>query len=388
MRLRSRRIITPGGVVAGEVVVSEGRIVEVVPGDDPVDEASAQALDLGDDWLAPGFIDLHVHGGGGAQCNTDDPAEVLAMARFHATHGTTGLLATTVAAPVGELETALRTIAACAGGAASGGDGHGAAVLGAHLEGPFLSPERPGAMDPAAFAAPDAAVLGRLLDAGGGSVRMMTLAPELPGALELVSSLVAGGAVASVGHSDARYADVAAAARAGARSATHTFNAMRPLHHREPGVLGAVLDLAEINCELICDGVHVDPAALRLVLRSKGLTGVRLVTDAMQAAGMPDGSYRLGGAAVEVRDGRAVITGGGSIAGSTLTMDAAVRNAVGFLHVSVEVAVAFASRNPARVLGLHESKGAIAPGFDADLVVLDEELGCHATMVAGAWVSA
>ncbi len=381
MRLRSQRIVTPSGVVAGDVVVSGGRIVEVAP----VDEASAQTLDLGDRWLAPGFIDLHVHGGGGAQCNTDDPSEVLAMARFHATHGTTGLLATTVAAPSAELERALRAIASCAGRERAG-DAHSAAVLGAHLEGPFLSPERPGAMDPSAFLAPDADVLMRLLDAGGGSVRMMTVAPELPGALELISAVVSAGAVASVGHSDARYADVAAAVQAGARSATHTFNAMRPLHHREPGVLGAVLDLAEINCEMICDGVHVDPVALRLVLRCKGLGGVRLVTDAMQAAGMPDGSYRLGDATVDVLDGRAVIAGGGSIAGSTLTMDAAVRNAVRFLPVSVADAVAVASRNPARVLGLHESKGAITAGFDADLVVLDDELRCCGTMVAGTWV--
>jgi N-acetylglucosamine-6-phosphate deacetylase len=370
MRLRSERIVTPHGVVAGEVAVAEGRIASVDEG-----TCGASAMDLGDRWLAPGFIDVHVHGGGGAQCNTDDPAEVRAMARFHAEHGTTAMLATTVAAPVEELEVALRTIASCAS----------PTVFGAHLEGPFLSDERPGAMDPSTFVPPDADLLNRLLSAGGGAVRMMTLAPELTGSLELIAALVKSNVVASIGHSDARYHEVLAAAQAGARSATHTFNAMRPLHHREPGVVGAVLDLAALNCEMICDGVHVNPAVLRLVLRAKGLDGVRLVTDAMQAAGMADGAYRLGDADVEVVDGRATIAGGGSIAGSTLTMDTAVRNAVNLLDVSVEDAVAMASLNPARVLGLHASKGAIAAGLDADLVVLDDELRCRGTMVGGYW---
>jgi N-acetylglucosamine-6-phosphate deacetylase len=342
-----------------------------------VDQALAgpESVDLGDRWLAPGFIDTHVHGGAGAQCNTDDPAEVQAMARFHAEHGTTAMLATTVAAPVDELEVALRTIATC----------NSPTVLGAHLEGPFLSQERPGAMNPDTFIAPDTVTLARLMEAAGGVVRMMTLAPELPGSLELIGALIQENVVVSVGHSDARYDEVVAAARAGARSVTHTFNAMSPLHHREPGVVGAALDLAELHCELICDGIHVSPPALRLVA-AKGREGVRLVTDAMQAAGMADGSYRLGGADVEVVEGRATIAGGGAIAGSTLTMDAAVRNAVAFLNVSVADAVAMASSSPARLLGLHDSKGSIAPGFDADLVVLDDQLRCSATMVGGTWV--
>jgi N-acetylglucosamine-6-phosphate deacetylase len=371
MRLRSERIITPQGVVAGEVAIAGSRIASV-------DQALAgpESVDLGDRWLAPGFIDTHVHGGAGAQCNTDDPAEVEAMAGFHAEHGTTAMLATTVAATVHELEAALRAIAAC----------DSPTVFGAHLEGPFLSQERPGAMNPDTFITPDTAALARLMEAAGGVVRMMTLAPELPGSLELIGALIQENVVVSVGHSDARYDEVVAAARAGARSVTHTYNAMSPLHHREPGVVGAALDLAELNCELICDGIHVSPTALRLVMAAKGREGVRLVTDAMQAAGMADGSYRLGGADVEVVEGRATIAGGGAIAGSTLTMDAAVRSAVEFLNVSVADAVALASSSPARLLGLHDSKGSIAPGFDADLVVLDEGLRCSATMVGGTWV--
>jgi N-acetylglucosamine-6-phosphate deacetylase len=174
---------------------------------------------------------------------------------------------------------------------------------------------------------------------------------------------------------------------AGARSATHLFNAMRPLHHREPGAVGAVLDCDALSCELICDGLHVDPAALRLAWRAKGTGGVRLVTDAMQAAGMPDGTYMLGGAPVEVRSGRTRLGSGEVIAGSTLTMDVALRNAVRFLRVPVADASAMASQNPARVLGIERRKGAIAAGLDADLVVLDDSLHVCATMVEGGWVS-
>jgi N-acetylglucosamine-6-phosphate deacetylase len=376
MRFRSERIVTPGGTIAGEVIVEGARIREVRG--DPV-PAGGATLELGNRWIVPGFIDLHVHGGGGAQCNTADPEEIASVARFHAAHGTTALLATTVAAPVQELEAALRAIADCT-------EPRGAAVLGAHLEGPFLSPARPGAMDPAAFAAPDPDVLARLLAAGDGCARLMTIAPELPGALELIGSLAGAGVVASIGHTDATYVQARAAVDAGARAATHVFNAMRPMHHREPGVLGAVLDLPEVMCELICDGVHVDPVALRLAHRAKGTAGIGLVTDAIAGAGMPDGEYRLGAASVSVVDGRATVDGGEVLAGSTLTMDAAVRNAVGFLDVSVEEAVTLASGNPARLLGLDARKGKLAPGFDADLVVLDDELQVRGTLARGEWL--
>ena len=381
MRLRSERIVTPGGTVGGEVVVREGRILDVVPRrrGRASPAGSGPVVELDRRWVVPGYIDTHVHGGGGACANADDPDEITSMARFHAAHGTTALLATTIPAPVDELEAAARAIAR------SASRREGAGVLGAHLEGPFLSPGRAGALDPEAFLEPDPAVLARLLTAGAGSIRVMTIAPELPGAPELIDSLVSRGVVTSLGHTDATYAQARAAVRRGARGATHLFNAMRPLHHREPGVAGAVLDLPEVSCELICDGIHVDPAALRLALRAKGTKGVRLVTDAIHAAGMPDGSYRLAGAEVIVSAGRASVAGGGPIAGSTLTMDAAVRNAVRFLDLSLEEACIAASSNPARLLGLGDRKGAISPGLDADLVVLDEELRVCGTLIAGAW---
>lgn len=380
MRLRSERIVGPGGVVAGEVTVEDGRIAAV--GAVGSSTRCGEVVDLGANWLVPGFIDGHVHGGGGAQCNTADPDEVAAVARFHASHGTTGLVATTVAAPFDDLRVALTAIARCAD--SSGG----VSVLGAHVEGPFLSRSQPGAMDPDAFLAPDVGVAEQLLSAGQGRVLMMTVAPELPGALELIASLVRSGVAVSVGHSEASFAETVAGVRAGASSATHVFNAMPAFDHRDPGVVGAVLDCADVSCELICDGVHLAPAALRLVLRAKGAAGVRLVTDAIEAAGMPDGEYRLGELVVTVLNGQARIAGGGSLAGSTMTMDAAVRNAVKFLGVGVGEAVAMASTNPARLLGLGDRKGAIAAGMDADLVALDDRLFVTGVMVGGGWVVA
>ncbi len=378
MRLRSSRIITPDGTRAGVLVVRDGLIEDVLLDGDA--RRSAAEIDLGDAWLAPGFLDLHVHGGAGAQCNTADPDEIAAVARFHARHGTTGLLATTVAAPLEELESALGAIGRCTSEVSGG-----AAVLGAHLEGPFLSEAFPGAMNPEFFLVPAGAAWERLLRDGSQVLSMMTVAPELPGALELIAGLVEAGVVASLGHTDASYDDTVAAVQVGASAVTHLFNAMRPMHHRDPGIVGAALDLPGLSCELICDGLHVEGPTLRIALRSKGPSGVRLVTDAIEAAGMPDGDYRLGSATVTVRGGRATTPGTERLAGSTLTMAEAVRNAVWMLGVTVEDAVNLASANPARLLGIADRKGAIAAGSDADLVVLGDELDVRGTMVGGAW---
>jgi N-acetylglucosamine-6-phosphate deacetylase len=372
VRLRSERIVTPDGIRPGEVVVEDGRISSVGPPSNRHD----QLVDLEDRWLLPGYIDVHAHGGAGAQCNTADPEEVAAVARFHARHGTTGLLATTVAAPVDELCTALAAIARC--GAPN--------LLGAHLEGPFLNPERCGAMDPSLFATPDLRQLEQLLAAGASQLRLMTLAPELEGALEVVNRLRRAGVVASLGHTSASEEQTRDAVRAGASAATHLFNAMAPFHHRDPGAAGAVLDIREVSCELICDGLHVSPVAMRLAYRAKGSRGIRLVTDATAAAGMPDGEYRLGGRTISVADG-SPRGAGDAIAGSTLTMEAAVQNAVHLIGAPIEEVALMASTNSARLLGLERRKGTLAAGLDADLVVLNPALAVEATMVAGRWVT-
>ena len=376
--LRSERIVTAGGVLAGELRVAGGRIAAI--GARPARD-QVETIELGEHWLVPGFIDTHVHGGGGAQLHSSDPDELAAARRFHAAHGTTALLATTVSAPLAELRAVLAALARAAEPLAGG-----AAILGVHLEGPFVNPARAGAMDPATFLDPDRARLAELLAAAGGGVRMVTLAPELPGGLELIGALRRAGVVASIGHTDASYEQVGAAARAGARSVTHLYNAMRGLHHRAPGAVGAALELDGLQAELIGDGEHVSAPAARLALRSKGDRGLRLITDAVAAAGMPEGRYRLGATRIELAGSRAVLPATGTLAGSTLTMDAAVRWAVQALGLSPARALALASANPARLLGIGHRKGALAQAMDADLVVLDDELEVAGVMVAGAWV--
>jgi N-acetylglucosamine-6-phosphate deacetylase len=361
----------------GWLRVEGERIAALGTGDPPAADG-ARVRELGGRVLAPGFIDLHVHGAAGAEFLGAGPDELTAILRMHARGGTTGLLATTVTAAAEPLEAGVRALASA--GPVPGG----AAILGIHLEGPYLCAKRRGAQDERYLRPPDAAELDRLLAAG--PVRLITLAPELPGALDAIARLVGDGVVVSVGHTDATHAEAAAAFDAGARHATHLFNGMRPLHHREPGVIGAALDRPEVTCELICDGLHVDPVVMRLAQRLKGAEGTVLVTDAMAAAGLGDGAYRLGELPVRVRDGRVELDdGSGTLAGSTLTMGAAVRNAVRLVGVPLGEALRMASATPARLLGMEDRKGALAAGHDADLVVLDDDLQVAAAMVAGAW---
>jgi N-acetylglucosamine-6-phosphate deacetylase len=329
--------------------------------------------------LAPGFVDLHVHGGGGAQVGRD-PGAIAEVARFHVRHGTTALLATTVPAAEDALEETVRAAAAVAGQTPT----DRARVLGSHLEGPFVSAARPGALDVRHLRAPDRAELDRLLDAGGGTVRAIVVAPELPGALELIAAAAGAGVLVAMGHTDATYAEAIAGVEHGARGATHLFNAMRPLHHREPGIAGAALADERLTAELIADGVHVHPAALALAYAAKRAHGLALVTDAMQAAGLPDGDYALGDQPIVVAGGEAR-TAGGALAGSTLTMDRAVRVCVEQVGIPLADALAMASATPAALLGLRDGAGRIAPGVRADLVVLDAQLRAIGTMVGGAW---
>ncbi|HET9093539.1 MAG TPA: N-acetylglucosamine-6-phosphate deacetylase [Solirubrobacteraceae bacterium] len=372
------RVVTPDGVLSeGWVLVRGDRIVEVGatrPG------GEAPALDLAGAWLLPGYIDLHMHGGGGHSVAQSRHAMEAAVA-FHRSHGTTATLVSLVTAP----EEALREQLQWAAELTRRGAGSHGHVLGSHLEGPFLSPRRRGAQNADHMLPPDPALLERLLDAADGTLRMVTLAPELPGALALIEALQTSGVIAALGHSDATYAQAQAAIRAGARHATHLFNAMAPLLHREPGLVLAALE-GGLACELINDGSHLHPAVVRLVF---DLTdSPALVTDAIDATGVGDGRFWLGGQEVQVHGGEARLVASGSLAGSTLTMDRAVRNAVRSSGVGIERASAAASGVPARVLGLEGELGAIAAGHRADLVVLDDDLEVSAVMVAGAWCDA
>jgi N-acetylglucosamine-6-phosphate deacetylase len=360
------RVLTPYAE-HGWVAITGGRVDAVGAGSPP---PAAETRDLAGHVIAPGFVDLHVHGGGGATFMSGDPDDCVRAARFHAERGTTSLLATTLTAPPDVLERAVKAIAAA----------DDPMILGAHLEGPWLSELRRGAQDAASLRDPDPAELEAL--AASGTLMMVSLAPELPGALQLIPEIAGAGAVPAIAHTDATYDQAIAAIDAGARHAIHAFNGMRPLHHREPGVIGAVLD-APVTCELIADGLHVHPAVMRLVQRAKGDRTV-LVTDATEATGLPDGDYHLGAVPITVISGRAE-TAAGNLAGSTLTMDAAVRHAHEWLGVPLSDALAMATITPANVIGAAR-KGRLESGADADLVVLDAHLQPMATLIAGRWV--
>jgi N-acetylglucosamine-6-phosphate deacetylase len=373
--LAGGRVVTPDGVLTDAWVHVEGGVVASVDSDRPAVDAPVH--DLEGAWLLPGFLDLHMHGGGSHDV-ADSPTAMEGAVAFHRRHGTTATLVSLMTAPVDDLCEQLGWAAALVarGPAASG---H---VLGAHLEGPFLSPRRAGAQNPEHMITPDRSVLDRLAKAADGALRMVTLAPELAGAPALIEPLRRQGVIVALGHSDADYEEALAAIRAGANHATHLFNAMPSLHHRAPGLVGAAL-AADLPCELINDGRHVHPAVVRLVARA--ISCPVLVTDAIAASGVGDGMFMLGGQEVRVHGGEARLTRTGSLAGSTLTMDEALRRAVRDSGLSIEQASAAASANPARVLGLEATVGSIAPGRRADLVVLDDDLQVSAVMAAGAW---
>ncbi|GAA2733109.1 N-acetylglucosamine-6-phosphate deacetylase [Actinocorallia aurantiaca] len=355
------RLVTPSGVVEnGWLRVAGGRV-------DALGEGPAEGRDLDGAWVLPGFVDLHVHGGGGhsALASRDAIREAIA---FHRTHGTTSTLVSLVTSPLDRMAEAAGWIADLT---------EEGLVLGGHLEGPFLAHSRCGAQDPDALRAPDRAELGRLLDAGRGTIRQVTIAPELVNTngdtgLDLIRDLVARGVVAAIGHTDATYEQARAGIEAGARLVTHVFNGMRGLHHREPGPLLAAGEHPDVVLEVINDGVHLDDAVVRMLDRLAPRR-LALITDAIDATGIGDGDYLLGAMHVRVKDGQARLIENGSLAGSTLTMDAAVRRAVNDVGLPIETASHYASAVPARVLGLTD-RGTLTPGARADLVFLDDGL--------------
>jgi N-acetylglucosamine-6-phosphate deacetylase len=380
--IRGGRLVDPATGRDGlfDVLVENGKISAVGRGGtlDPAQlqmpgmDGELPVIDAKGFIVAPGFVDMHVHGGGGASFDAGTADAAVTVVRAHLAHGTTSMVASLVTDTHDVMTAAIKELSLLVD------DGM---LAGLHLEGPWLSPQRSGAHQPGSLAAPDPAAVESLLTAGGGSVRMVTLAPELPGALAAVGQLVDAGVVVGIGHTDATYDIARRALDAGASVGTHLFNAMRGLSHREPGPVGALLD-SDADVELIADGVHLHPSVLRTALRAKPGRSA-LVTDAMAGAAAADGDYRLGPMAIEVRDGVARLAGGGAIAGSTLTMDAAVRHCV---HEGVDLleAINAATATPARILGLAEA-GALEPGRLADLVVLDDDLRVLRVMRRGVW---
>jgi N-acetylglucosamine-6-phosphate deacetylase len=364
-----------GRIPAGWLLAQDGRIADYGAGPAP-DVQAERTLHVAGGILLPGFIDIHAHGGAGHEVMDATPEALRAIGRFYAAHGVTGYLATTWTAPLPAITAALGAIAA-----AMAGEPDGARLLGAHLEGPYISPGQAGAQDARHIRAADLHEMEALL--ASGVVRLVTLAPEIAGSAALIALCRERGVTVSAGHTAATYDEMVAAVAMGLSQTTHTYNAMGRFHQREPGVIGAALDLPGLRCEVIADGLHVHPAALRLLWRARGPGGVMLVTDAVRGAGLDEGAtYEQDGRTVTVRAGAARL-GDGTLAGSTLTMDAALRHLLVWTGAALDEAWRASSLTPAQAIGLGAQTGSIARGKDADLVLLDAGLRVMATIVGG-----
>ena len=361
----SGRIVRPGAVIPGHLDIHGPTILDVT-----------EDLTAPDDIVVPGFVDLHCHGGGGHTFTEGSADAARAAAGFHLRQGTTTMLASLVSSPFALMRDATAAFAPLA---AEG------VIAGIHFEGPYLSRVRCGAQNPAHLRDPSTEELAELIRIGAGAVRLVTVAPELPGALDAIRLLAGHGVLAALGHTDATYEQTLAGVAAGATVGTHVFNGMRPPHHREPGPVIALLDSAPVVCELVADGIHLHDGMLAFAARAAGPDRCALITDATDAAGMPDGTYGLGGQPVIVADRVARLERDGSIAGSTLTMDAALRRAVS-AGIPLPDAALMAATTPARALGLDDRLGALEAGLRADLVVLSADLEVKRVMRAGAWI--
>ncbi|MEV0640192.1 N-acetylglucosamine-6-phosphate deacetylase [Streptomyces sp. NPDC050619] len=370
LSLSGAHVVLPTGTVKnGQLVIEGTRITGTAP-------ENAQVINAEGHWLVPGFVDIHNHGGGGSSFSgtAEDAQKAI---HTHRTHGTTTLLASTVTDDMDILVKQAGLLSELA----EQGD-----LAGIHFEGPFISPCRKGAHSEELLRDPDPAEVRKLIDAARGKAKMVTLATELPGGIDSVRLLAEHGVIAAIGHTDATYEQTVAAIDAGATVATHLFNAMPQIGHRAPGPIAALLEDERITVELINDGTHLHPASLQLAFHHAGADRVAFITDAMDAAGFGDGRYVLGPLEVEVADGVARLVEGGSIAGSTLTLDRAFQRAVTIDGLPVEDVVAALSANPARLLGMDDTVGSLEPGKDADLVLLDADFALKGVMRRGEWV--
>lgn len=383
--LKNARIYTPSGPLErGSVLVQKGRIASI----DPMIEGRHWAqdykgvdeiIDVKGMNLIPGFIDVHVHGGGGYDVMRGHVQNIDGMSLFHAKRGTTAFLPTTLTADLASTEQAIMSVVE-----AMEKGTQGAEAVGIHLEGPFLNPKRCGAQNPTFIRNGTLEELERFLSLSKGNVRLMTIAPEQVGALGLIQHAIEKGITISIGHSDATYDIVKRSVELGVSHITHLFNGMSPLHHREPGVAGSAMMLDELAVELICDGHHVHQQVIEFVFRTKPIEKIVLITDSMSAAGLPDGKdYNLGGLSCYMKDGQVRLKDTNDLAGSCLTMDQALRNALHFTNRPLQDILPALTSNPARQIGIAGQKGSIEVGKDADLVILDESYQVVSTFVKG-----
>jgi N-acetylglucosamine-6-phosphate deacetylase len=377
-------IYTPTEEIEKGVILIEGpRVAKVGPRERVKIPASATVIDNQDKLVVPGFIDVHIHGAVGHDLMEATPEAVSAVSTYLAHHGTTSYLATTVTASLDRTLHAARSLGEIIRASHGGSDRiPGAQPLGIHFEGPFLNAKKRGAHPVSQLRKPSIDIVERILDAAENTARIFTLAPELEGALTVLEYVRSRGLRIGIGHSNATHEEAERAIAAGATHAVHMYNAMRPFVHRDSGIIGAVLTDNRVTAELICDGVHVEIPAIQLLVRCKGIEGVILVSDSSSGAGMPDGNYRLGNFTVHVAGG-VCRTVEGNLAGSTITLDAALRNLANFTGFSYRECLPCATLNPARILGLEKQKGVIAPGADADLAILDPSHCVTQTYVRG-----
>jgi N-acetylglucosamine-6-phosphate deacetylase len=377
--LTAKTVLTPEAPVANGVVVYEsdgktGTIVAAGARNAIEVPAGAKHIDYGNAVLAPGFIDIHIHGGAGHDVMEGSASALAAVEELLARHGVTSYCPTTVTAPMDVTLKSLEKIGKAVSDTRAGrfpDSGARARPLGIHLEGPFISTEKCGVHPVEDIQKPSVAAFEKFWNASGGAVSVMTVAPEVKGALPMIEAATKRGVMVSLGHSNAESTETKAGIAAGGRSATHTFNAMRSLNHRDPGILGVVLTDERIFADIVADGVHVAPDIVKLFLAAKGKDRAILITDALSATGMPDGKYKLGAFDIEVKGN--LCMNGDTIAGSVLTMDAAVRNVMSFADWNLANSVRLATENPARALGIEKKKGRLAAGCDADIIVLSDE---------------
>lgn len=366
--LLARHLLTPLEAVEDAALVIEDGVIAAVGGRAEITlPASAHVIDYGDATLTPGLIDIHIHGGAGHDVMEGSGESLAAIERLMARHGVTAYCPTTVTAPADETLTSLEKLAGAIEEGKTRSHSDRAQPLGIHVEGPFLSHARRGVHPPTLLRPVSMHLFEQMWEAACGQIRMLTIAPELERALEVISSAASRGVCVSIGHSNADLAQAAAGVKAGAKHTTHIFNAMRRMTHRDPGVLGELLTNNVVTADIIADGLHVAPAVIDLFLRVKGLDRAVLITDAISATGMPDGTYHLGSFEVTVRDGRCESYG--KLAGSVLTMDRALHNVMKFARLTFQDSIRLATVNPARVLGVEGRKGVLKPGADADVAV-------------------